>query len=182
MERKDLVFDFDSTMIKTSKILLNIYNYETNNNLEYNATHGWDFDGLFPVEYCNRAFELFLDKSFYDERFFEAMEDMIEIVNQLAEKNNVTIATNQHPTRRPNTDAWVKKHMPNVKIKYFNSFDKSEMSGFIFVDDRIDALESVKNNFEHIICFGEYGWNKEWTGKRVLSWKEIDAFINSVSQ
>lgn len=174
----EIIIDLDSTIINTSKTLLNIYNYENRSNLEFNPNHKWDFDGLFPNEYNSRAFQLFTEKIFYD--FVEVIPNAIEVINRLAKNNSITIATKHHPLRIPNTNNFINKFFKNVGIKYLNSFDKSELNGDVFIDDRIDCLDSVKNNFKYILCFGNYDWNKDWNGIRFYDWLEIEKFICSM--
>lgn len=173
-----IIIDLDSTIINTSKTLLNIYNHENQSNLEFNPNHKWDFEGLFPNEYNSRAFELFTDKIFYD--FVELIPNSIEVINRLAKNNSVIIATKHHPLRIPNTNDFINKFFKNVEIKYLSSFDKSELNGDIFIDDRIDCLNSVRNNFKYILCFGNYDWNKDWYGTRFDNWLEIERFICSM--
>lgn len=173
-----IVIDLDSTIINTPKMLLNIYNYETNSKLEFNPNHKWDFEGLFPKEYNSRAYQLFTSDILYD--FAEEFPNAINTINEIAKTHEVIIATKHHPSRIPNTQNWFDSRFKNVKIEYMDTFDKSIMSGDIFIDDRIDCLESVKDNFNFRICFGVYDWNKEWNGIRLMNWDDISKFINSL--
>lgn len=175
-----IVIDFDSTIINTSKTLLNAYNKETGSNLDFNPYHKWDFEGLFPKSYHKRAFELFVDETFYD--YVEEMPGAIDRISELSKNNEIIIATKHHPLRIPNTQKWIDSKFDNVKVEYLDSFDKSCLSGDIFIDDRIDCLESVKGNFEYIICFGDYNWNKEWDGWRYNSWNIIYHTINRLNR
>ena len=45
------------------------------------------------------------------------------------------------------------------------------MSDGIMIDDNVDMLNS--SNAPIKICFGEYGWNENWTGTRVKDWKTM---------
>lgn len=175
-----IVIDLDSTIINTSKTLLNIYNQETNSNIKYNPNHKWDFDGLFPKSYNKRAFELFTEEKFYD--FVEPIYEAVEVINSLAIENDILIVTKHHPLRIPNTQKWINSNFKNVKIEYVSSFDKSSFYGNVFIDDRIDCLNSVKENFKCLICFGSYDWNREWTGLRFDNWNKIKDFINGGCQ
>ena len=55
--------------------------------------------------------------------------------------------------------------------------DKSsiDMSDGIMIDDHPDMLNS--SNAAVKICFGEYGWNKDWKGLRAKNWKDVDKIL-----
>ena len=58
-----------------------------------------------------------------------------------------------------------------------SSLDKSsvDMYGGILVDDVIQNLET--SNASVKICFGDYEWNKDWTGLRAKNWEELKQII-----
>ena len=49
------------------------------------------------------------------------------------------------------------------------------MSDGIMIDDHPDMLNS--SNAAVKICFGEYGWNKDWKGLRAKNWKDVDKIL-----
>ena len=51
-----------------------------------------------------------------------------------------------------------------------------DMSDGLFIDD--SAKNLITSNAKENICFGEiYSWNKEWTGKRMNNWYEIQQYL-----
>lgn len=61
-------------------------------------------------------------------------------------------------------------------------FDKSQvdMSDGIMIDDLPQNLES--SNAAYKICFGDYEWNKEWSGARTSNWEQVKQLINNYTK
>jgi len=172
-----IVLDFDSTIVNTSKTIHNIYKEERgDNSSNFNPKHDWDFKGLLPSDYVPRALELFTEKKFTDN--LVPMENAIEVLTRLSEKHEIWICTKHHPLRVQYTEKWVRKNLPFAKVVYVTSFDKSIVCGDIYLDDRMDALDSVIDNFWYVLCYGDYNWNKEWEYMRITSWLQFEKFVN----
>lgn len=172
-----IVIDFDSTILNTSKTLLNWYNKETGSFSPYNPDHSWDFDGLLPDSYKPRAYELFTDPNLYE--LAEPVVGSIEAIDKMIrDGHRVIVATKHHPLRIPHTEKWIEEYLPKgVEAVYLCSFDKGVLCGDVFIDDRIDCLRSVKENFKMCLCFGDYDWNKsleeEENIKRTSTWEDV---------
>ena len=48
--------------------------------------------------------------------------------------------------------------------------------GGVLIDDELKNLQN--NSANHSICFGDYSWNKEWKGERVLDWITLQNNLN----
>ena len=66
--------------------------------------------------------------------------------------------------------------MHYLAVIYKSSVD---MSDGIMIDDHPDMLNS--SNAAVKICFGEYGWNKDWEGLRAKNWKEAYKILEDLA-
>ena len=172
-----IVIDLDNTIINSAQMVYELYTKDNKINKKYNINHDWNFSGLIKKSELGKVLKYFLDARLYDN--FIEMPNSIKVINNIAKTNEVIIVTKHHKDRIPITEKWINKFFNNIKICYVDSFDKSKFNGDLFIDDRIDCLESVKDNFKQLICFGNYKWNREWGGDRIEDWKEIYRYINN---
>ena len=187
MDKKwDMVFDLDDTIISGGRTIMNLYNhiYGTNHQVDYKNLQ-WDFRPYLKTEEeTQKALDLFLHEDFYNPKFLVVFDNIIDIINTLTNMGNkIAICSKQHPLRRPHTLKWVKKTMPKVEVLFSDDFhNKNEVisSCRIFYDDRIEALDGMKDCADLCVCVGNYNWNKEWTGARQDSekWYEIKIIID----
>jgi 5'(3')-deoxyribonucleotidase len=83
--------------------------------------------------------------------------------------------------RRPITQKWVEKTFPNVELIFFDSFDKSSIGKCdIFIDDKLEAIESMESLADYRILFGQYDWNKDVNMIRATNWKELYKMIDNI--
>ncbi len=72
----------------------------------------------------------------------------------------------------------------NIRLNFIGvqGFDKSQvdMSDGILIDDLPKNLES--SNAAYKICFGDYEWNKEWSGVRASNWGQVKQLINNYTK
>ena len=190
MKDKNIVIDFDSTIINTPKTLINIHNklypsqqYIYKKNMERKID--WNFYPLIKTkEELKELFKLFDYPDFY--KYVEVFPKAIETINKLAETNNVYICSKHMESRKPLTLAWINKVMPKVKVIFVDNFsDKGEtfkdIKIDIVIDDRIDCLSSFDGGIFKIL-FGGYKWNKfddfseeekEGIVARVFGWIDV---------
>ena len=190
MKDKNIVIDFDSTIINTPKTLINIHNklypsqqYIYKKNMERKID--WNFYPLIKTkEELKELFKLFDHPDFY--KHVEVFPKAIETINKLAETNNVYICSKHMESRKPLTLAWINKVMPKVKVIFVDNFsDKGEtfkdIKVDIVIDDRIDCLSSFNDSIFKIL-FGGYKWNKfddfseeekEGIVARVFGWIDV---------
>ena len=166
-----IIIDLDNTIINSSRMVYELYAKDNKIDKPYYSNHDWNFSGLIEKENLGDLLKYFSDIRLYDNTI--EMPNAIKVIQDLSKDNEITIVTKHNINRIPITEKWINKTFENVKIEYLSSFNKSSFSGDIFIDDRIDCLESVKGNFKQLICFGNYEWNKEWKGERICNWNSI---------
>ncbi|MBS4893806.1 MAG: hypothetical protein KHZ90_08525 [Veillonella parvula] len=153
-----IVIDLDNTIINSSKMIYELYVKDHKINKEYDSNHDWNFSELVDEKDLNSLLRYFTDKRLYSNII--EMPNAINVIKDLSRNNEIIIITKHHKDRIPITENWIKNTFKNVKVHYLNSFDKSKFSGEIFIDDRIDCLESIEGNFNKIICLSEFDWKE----------------------
>ena len=128
-----------------------------------------------------RLNEYFCSGRFFDAlNYIEGSESSIRTLNSYKEFPVMFASIGTHENIKGKKD-WVqgfnKVWSANAGFIGVHSFDKSEinMSGGILIDDELKNLNS--SNADIKICFGDYEWNKEWTGLRAKNWKEVNKLI-----
>jgi len=178
---KTLILDLDNTIIDSPKILWKLYNKYIDSSVPYNNNFKWDFEGIFTKEQLPQVFKLFDHEEFYSDEFIEVFPDAIDIINELSMQYRVVIATKHKESRKYLTQKWVQATFTNVELVFLDSFDKSRVGKCLcFMDDRIDALESMDSNAEYQICYNLYDWNSDWQGKRITNWLDFKEFVRNI--
>lgn len=128
-----------------------------------------------------------LNEYFCSGRFFdlvsciEGAELSIAMLNQLLNLPVVFVSIGT-PENIRGKEQWVKTFNEafGIDTEFIGvyGFDKSEidMSGGILIDDELKNLNS--SNADLKICFGNYDWNKEWTGIRAENWSKVRQIIS----
>ena len=186
---RDVIFiDFDSTIIDTSQSIINLHNKLNNIKIIYTANHDWNwFPMIKTKEELSELFKLFDNKDFYGETL-RVFPNSVEIINELSKKYRVIIVSKHEKSRRGISREWIYNTFPNVELVFLDSFDKSCVPKNIFadrclcfIDDKSEALGSVKGLVDYRICYGNYSWNNtNWDGLRVINWKEVDNMIKII--
>ncbi|XZN14399.1 5' nucleotidase, NT5C type (plasmid) [Clostridium perfringens] len=172
-----IVIDLDNTIINSSRMVYELYAKDNKIDKLYSPDHDWNFNGLIEKDELGNLLKYFSDVRLYDNVI--EMPNAIKVIQELSKNNEIVVATKHHKDGIPITDKWIRYTFKNIEVCYLNSFDKSKFSGDIFIDDRIDCLRSVKENFQQLICFGNFEWNKEWKGERINDWNSIYKYIKS---
>jgi 5'(3')-deoxyribonucleotidase len=175
------VMDLDSTIIDTCKSIINLHNKLNDKKIVYQEDYSWNFYPMVKTkEELSELFKLFDHKDFYGDTLV-IFEDAIEVINELSKNNIVKIATKHDMLRRPITQKWVEKTFPNVELIFFDSFDKSSIGKCdIFIDDKLEAIESMESLADYRILFGQYDWNKDVNMIRATNWKELYKMIDNI--
>lgn len=183
LNKYDLVFDLDLTIIDSFNTIFNIYNKIHHTNIHYNLNDiCWDFKPFAKTkEEVDYLLSLFDDESFYDKDNLIVFENAINILNKLSQNYSIAICSKHKDgcKRKKYTTKWLKSILPKVDILLVDDFEKGKYikSCSIFVDDRLDCLESMKSKSQMVVCYGLYDWNKEWKFKRVLNWIDLENLI-----
>ena len=174
-----IIVDFDQTIVPSSEAIFEVYKEETCAKEEYTSNHSWEFDGLLPKDYVPRAIELFDESVFYEK--LKPFPMAVEVLRRLSEKHEILIVSRHSDKGRCYKTKWIESNLPFAKVHYTPTFDKSEVSGDIAIDDKLECLYSLKPVVKHCICFGNYRWNKEWDGVRCANWVEVLNYINAMA-
>ena len=160
---KITIIDLDSTLIDTSKTIINLHNkLYPSKYIKFNPNHDWNFNPMINTkEDLSNLLKLFVHEDFYKDVI--VFPNAIEIINELAENNRVYIASKHCESRKRLSREWINKVMPKVEIVFVDSFeDKGKLFDKVdyVIDDRIDTLDSFSDNTVRIL-YSQYQWNKD---------------------
>lgn len=176
-----IVIDLDSTTIDTCKSIINLHNKLNDKKILYQDNYTWNFSPMIKnKEELSELFKLFDHEDFYGDTLV-VFNKAIEIIKELSNDNIVKIATKHDMLRRPITQRWIKETFPNVELIFLDSFDKSSVGKCdIFIDDKIEAIESMNGLADYRVVFGVYDWNKQYNGLRSSDWSELYKMIKNI--
>jgi 5'(3')-deoxyribonucleotidase len=187
--REVLILDLDSTIIDTSKSIINLHNKLSDKKIIYTPNHDWNWYPMIKTkEELSELFKLFDHKDFYGETLV-VFDNAVEIINDLSMRYRIIIASKHDMIRRSITREWIYKTFPNTELVFLDSFDKSCVAKNIFMDkclcfldDKPEALISMMGLVAYIVSFNTYQWNSDWSGYRVNSWLEFKQFIANLEK
>ena len=186
----DLFLDFDDTICLTSKQFVKLANKKYKKEEDWNNINRCDFKDLYP-EITNND----IDNIFSSEDFFvdlELCENCLDVINSIKNLVNIHIATIGTDKNLKNKMKWIKENL-NVDFN-FNGIldtgisDKSsvDMSGAIFVDDRIDNLRSSNANIKILYKnYHNYSWQQIEPNDDIYvvdSWEQIYSILDFISK
>lgn len=188
-EIKKVYIDLDNTVFDTLDTIIYLYNeefryYEGFKKIEYGDVQTYDCNecNLLTKERLKEYF----DRSDFYERFTEIdiifWEVLALIVKEGWKPVFVTIGSIQNIASKK---AWFKDfineddHASFIGLVDIKDKSSVDMSDGIMIDDHPDMLNS--SNAAVKICFGEYGWNKNWEGFRVKNWKEAYKILEDLT-
>lgn len=128
----------------------------------------------YGFEECNCASPEIINTYFNTQRFFDNLEFMpgaIVVLSWLAKHFNIKIVSHGFNPNLAAKRKWVEKNIPcaefiGINLKEYSDKSSIDMSGCIFIDDKVSNLES--SNAKHKIIFGkEYPWNEDETGEYI---------------
>ena len=176
-----IITDLDSTIISTGKTIIKVWNkLNPNKQLNDKIEPVWDFSNILKdtdIE-LKELFTMFDKQEFYDNVI--VFDNAINIINKLAESNEVIICSKHNESRKPLTTKWINENFKNVKIMYVDNFrDKLLIPCDIRVDDKIECLQDNKS---FNVCYGDYDWNKDYNGMRCLNWEQVEHCIDFIAE
>ena len=188
-ETKKVYIDLDNTVFDTLDTIIYLYNeefkyHEGFKELEYGDVQTYD------CKECNlltkeRLREYFDRSDFYGLTDVDIIfRDVLALIIKKGWKP-VFVTVGSIPNIAAKK-AWLKddiidNHYDATFIGLVDVKDKSsvDMSDGIMIDDHPDMLNS--SNAAVKICFGEYGWNKDWEGLRAKNWKEAYKILEDLA-
>ena len=189
MDNKPIVVvDWDSTVINTSKTLINLHNKLSKNKIKYIEEHDWKFRPMINSdEELKELFTLFDNKHFYDSDVVVPIKDAIKTIKKLSEHFKIVICSKHMRSRRKLTKKYIKQIFKgyDVSVKFVNSFnEKSNLFKhkrvLAVVDDKIECLGGFGEKTLRVL-FGDYQWNKEYDKNsmcKINSWVTVNEAIN----
>ena len=183
-----VVIDWDSTVINTSKTLINLHNKLSKNKIKYIEEHDWKFRPMINSdEELKELFTLFDNEHFYDSDVVVPIKDAIETIKELSEHYKIIICSKHMRSRRKLTKKYIKQIFKgyDVSVKFVNSFnEKSNLFKhkrvLAVVDDKIECLGGFGEKTLRVL-FGDYQWNKEYDKNsmcKINSWVTVNEAIN----
>ena len=176
-----IITDLDSTIISTGKTIIKVWNkLNPNKQLNNKIEPMWDFSNILKDTNIKlkELFTMFDRQEFYDNVI--VFDSAINIINKLAETNEVIICSKHNESRKPLTTKWINENFKNVKIMYVDNFrDKLLIPCDIRVDDKIECLQDNKS---FNVCYGDYDWNKDYNGMRCLNWEQVEHCIDFIAE
>lgn len=186
----DLFLDFDDTICLTSKQFVKLANKKYKKEEDWNNINRWDFKDLYP-EITNND----IDNIFSSEDFFvdlELCENCLDVINSIKNLVNIHIATIGTDKNLKNKMKWIKENL-NIDFNFngildtgINDKSSVDMSGAIFVDDRIDNLRSSNANIKILYKnYHNYSWQQIEPNDNIYvvdSWEQICSILDFISK
>jgi len=178
-EIKRVYIDLDNTVFDTLDTILYLYNEEFKYHEGFKEIEHGDVQ-TYDCKECNLLTKEHLKEYFNRSDFYELTDIGIIFWNVLAlivkkgwKPVFVTVGSIPNIAAKA---AWFKDsineddHASFIGVVDVKDKSSVDMSDGIMIDDHPDMLNS--SNAAVKICFGEYGWNKDWEGLRAKNWKE----------
>ena len=192
-KKMNIGIDIDDTISKTSEMMDTLAKEFTEKELKREFTINeievtnpyWARD---TYNWTEEESKIFFEK-YYKEIMekVEPKEDVIEIINKLAQKNRIIIITarwdNESKFMKKTTEEWFKKYQIHYDELYIGHKDKRQLvtgnNVEIFIDDNYQTCKEVSElNVRTLIMNSRLNKNIEDDKlERVFSWKEIEEKI-----
>ena len=182
-----LVVDWDSTVIDTSKTIINLHNKLSENKIEYIKDHDWKFKPMInSEEELKELFKLFDNEHFYDSDVLVPIKDAIKTIKELSEYYKIVICSKHMISRRKLTRKYIKETFKgyDVSVKFVNSFnEKSKLFKhkrvLAVIDDKEECFKGFGKETLRVL-FGNYQWNKEYNKEcscKISDWVTVEEAI-----
>ena len=188
-EIKKVYIDLDNTVFDTLGAIILLYNREFEYHDGFKEIKRRDVQ-TYDCKECNlltkeRLKEFFDRSNFYD-IYADVDETFWKVLDLIEEKGwqpvFVTIGSVPNIAAKR---AWFKDYIyEGYRAIFIGLVDKKDktsvdMSDGIMIDDHPDMLNS--SNAAVKICFGEYGWNKDWKNNRAKDWTEVYKILEDLA-
>lgn len=157
--KKTLLVDIDDTTIMSMPLIYEMYKEENNIKGEMPKNYLYNFNGVFPKSYIERALELFGSEEFFNR--VQIMPNCKETLYKYKDKFDIKFCSIHDEKTLHRKIDYISKNFPFAKdiiiLKYNNNnFDKSNVKGEIIIDDKLSCLRGER---EQKILFGDYYYN-----------------------
>ncbi|OYT15535.1 MAG: hypothetical protein B7C24_12545 [Bacteroidetes bacterium 4572_77] len=193
MKKKVLYIDFDSTIVNSEKAICSIYNekyknYEGFKKANWREARNWTFKYTCPLItklYDNPSLEI--AKLFGSDDFFRYLtfyDNAKEVLEKLSKVHDVIICTSATPKNASKKVLWIEENLPFITevLIVINTGSNGVGKGrihmiekdSIFIDDHPSNLNSTKASEKYLFKYKETEFNKDWNGKVISNWLEIE--------
>lgn len=185
MNKPILYVDLDNVVFNTVDAIRTMYDedYRLYSEYEFISTDkikNYNFKELTMLT-KEKLNEYFCSGRFFDTvTSIEGAELSLAFMNQLNDIPIIFVSIGT-PQNIKGKELWVNKYNrgfgTDVEFIGVEHIDKSQidMSGGILIDDLPQNLKS--SNADMKICFGDYGWNQDWSGIRAKNWADVRRII-----
>ena len=179
---KKLYVDYDGTIVNTIKTIVSLYNEDFKYYKDYEYIH-WEDINTWNFLECNCASSEYINTYFNQQRFYdnlEYMDNAKEVLDRLSKEYEIIIVSMGYSPNLYGKKIWILENIPYAKfigVNFKEYPDKShiDMSDDIYIDDN---EKNLNTNAKENICFGKiYEWNKNWNGKRIYDWIELENYL-----
>lgn len=191
MKENGVIFDFDLTLVNTSKAMIQLLGEITKDkrigNLpDYSLT--WNYTDVFPN--CDKEI---IHKAFDSKELFNKLEILPNVQNvmELLHRNNIpmTIVSVGTPENIKLKMDFIQEkfHYCNFipLIKYPNQefmLDKTIAFGKVMFDDHATCLETSRTELK--VCFKlnglDYEWSRDWNGETITDWYQGEKLLKAL--
>lgn len=180
-----LFLDFDETITLSTKQFVKVANKKFNLNKNWHESKLWNFTDLYPEITVEDVNEIFCSEDFFVD--LEPHKGVVETIEKLKDGLSLHIATIGLKENLNKKVEWIKKNFKDVEFEFTGILDDGvnivynkssiDMSGSIFIDDRIDNLRSSNAKLKILYKdYRNYSWQKTDCNEDIYivnSWKEI---------
>lgn len=178
-----IIVDFDNTIVNTNKAIWKLYRKDTGDySTHYTQQSSWWYDDICPLWGREKQREAFGRDELFE--YLEFMPKAKETLLRLAlDGHTITVCTVHEGKYMSKKADWIDRNLDFVHnvivLGLGGKSGKSMIQGDVILDDSVANLKS--SLCKHKICFGDFGWNKEWTGMRVRTFDEFYEVIRSLT-
>ena len=176
-----IYLDFDEVLVNTIQSCITTYELHKNDKVSICNLYHWNMKDIFP-KYNNDDFKTqFECNTFWDNlKLKDGAKDFIDKY-----KDRIVIVTNGTLENLNKKAKFIHDNFGEIKTIMLNC-EKSfvDMSDGIFIDDNQDNL--FISNAKSKVCFGSYGFNKEWNeyweGLTAHDFNELELVIEDLDR
>lgn len=179
-----LYLDFDTTLVNTTKAMIDTSKYLTNKDPITYDDYTWNLKQAYPdidKEIIHKTFDI--------EYFFEVLEmfeGVKKALEELSSYYTLKICSYGTPMNLELKRRWITKHLPMIKkedlvLLEFNKkhFDKSICKGRAIIDDRLEPLDTCNCDCKILFRYNNnpYEWQEGY--KKMVCNNKIDYVATS---
>lgn len=184
-DKVKLFLDFDETITLSTKQFVKLANKKFKLHKDWQELKVWNFTDLYPNITVDDINEIFCSDDFFVD--LEPHKGVIETIDKLKDNLDIYIATIGLKENLNKKIKWLNNNLNDISFNFigvpdYNGYiinDKSniDMSGSIFIDDRLDNLKSSNARLKILYKdYRNYSWQKTNCNEEIYivnTWDEI---------